>query len=208
MNASTATSRTLYAQNDPRHPSNDLKFQDSRYAGIRQENAPIIKRKGRIIETNPLRIEESKKILFSTMPKVRPGDQDRLIKEMLEGKHGVEKKLLAKDHMKRLGYTYEDEKYIFGVDKSKNVPMGTERKTSGGVVSKVTQSGGVVSKVTQSGGGGVMGKFEIYGPLGSMMVELKKLLGMKSGYSSGRISQKHVVGMVLIISALMLLKRK
>ena len=196
MNASTATSRTLYAQNDPRHPSNDLKFQDSRYAGIRQENVPVIERKGRIIETNPLRIEESKKILFSTMPNVRPGDQDRLIKEMLEGNHGDEKKLLAKDHMKRLGYTYEDEKYIFGVDKTKNVPMGTER------------DGGVVSKVTQSGGGGVMGKFEIYGPLESMMVELKKFLGMKSGYSSGRISQKHVVGMVLIISALMLLKRK
>lgn len=195
MNASTATSRTMYAQNDPRHPSNAPEFQDSRAAGIRQENVPVIERKGRDIETNPLRIEESKKILFNTMPNVRPGDQEPMIKEMLEGKHGDEKKMLAKDHMKRLGYSDEDEKYKFGVDKSRNMQMGPDR------------GDGVTSKMSQ-GGGGVMGKFEISGPLDAMMDELKKFIGMKSGYGSGRISQKHVIGIVLIISALMLLKRK
>lgn len=198
MNASTASSRTMYAQNDPRHPVNDKKFQDSRAAGIRQENVPIIERKGGMIETNPLRVEESKKILFHTMPNVRPGDQDPLIKEMLEGKHGDEKKKLAKDHMKRLGYSEEDQKYKFGVDKSKMVPMSEERR-------KALGAAGVMSRMSETG---VMGKFEISGPLAPMMNELKKFLGMKSGYSSGRISQKHVVGMLLIVSALMLLKRK
>jgi len=192
----------MYAQNDPRHPSNAPEFQDSRAAGIRQENVPIIERKGGMIETNPLRVEESKKILFNTMPNVRPGDQEPMIKEMLEGKHGEEKKMLAKAHMKRLGYSDEDEKYKFGVDKSRNVPMGSDR----GVTSKMSQGGGgVTSKMSQ---GGVMGKFEISGPLDAMMSELKKFIGMKSGYGSGRISQKHVIGVVLIISALMLLKRK
>ena len=151
------------------------------------------------------------------MPNVRPGEQDNLIKEMIQGKHGEEKMMLAKDHMRRLGYTEADQKYKFGFDKSKIVPMIEERKKAleaAGVAPaealRLANLGaaGVTSKMAQFGGGNVMGKFEISGPLGPMVQELKKFLGMKSGYSSGRISQKHVVGILLIVSALMLLKRK
>jgi hypothetical protein len=78
------------------------------------------------------------------------------------------------------------------------VPMSEERR-------KALGAAGVMSRMSETG---VMGKFEISGPLAPMMNELKKFLGMKSGYSSGRISQKHVVGMLLVVSALMLLKRK
>jgi hypothetical protein len=93
----------------------DPMYQDSRSASFPQPSPAVLDNPGAgtnmpptPVGINPTVIEDSKRLMFQKMPKIKPGDQDAYIKDFLDGKYGPEKRQLAIEHMKRISdYTAE-----------------------------------------------------------------------------------------------------